>query len=74
MWLCCNIKYINLVKSFELLEATSGTYLYLLVYRSKLQAYTFVYLFRFQASNMQIGYVIRQHATFASRENFECNY
>jgi hypothetical protein len=41
------LKNNNLVKSFELVEATSGTYLHLSVYKSKLQAYTFVYLFTF---------------------------
>jgi hypothetical protein len=35
--------------------------------KSRLQAY--IHLFKFYTSNMQIGYAIRQHATFVNRKN-----
>jgi hypothetical protein len=47
-----NVMYVamlqNLVKNFELIEATCSSYIHILVHESRFQAYTFV-----QASNMQ---------------------
>jgi hypothetical protein len=71
MWLCCNRKSKNLVKSLELAKATDGSYLHILM---KEAGSKLIHFFKFQAFNMKIGYATRQHAVFASRQKFECNY
>lgn len=65
MWLNWKYRSANLAKDFELIQAPCGSHLQHL--RRKRIGFKLLDVLKFQASNIQTYFIIRQHATFTIR-------